>query len=379
MRIGIDARFWGLENTGIGRYVMELVKNLEKIDHQNQYVIFLRRKHFRQVKFETLNFTKVLADFPHYSLKEQFLLPRVLKKEKLDLVHFPNFNIPLLYKRKYVVTIHDLIKHFFQGPETTTRSPFFYWWKYLAYLLTVRLAVKRAKRIIVPSFWWKARLERQLGIDREKMVVTYEGIGEFFEKIRAKNYSLSKIGQTLAQLGIKRPYVIYVGNLYPHKNIGRLLKAIKKINQKKQCNLVIVSAKGVFWQRLKKEIDDLKISDLVFLAGFVSDRDLFILYRQAEAFIIPSLLEGFGLTGLEAMAVGLPVVSSSASCLKEVYAQAACYFSPKNANQMAREIIRVLEDKNLRQKLIKNGYERVQGFSFEKMARETLKVYESAL
>lgn len=378
MRIGIDARFWGLEHTGIGRYLMELVQNLEKIDQENEYFIFLRKAYFRKIKFKNPRFKKVLADFPHYSFAEQLSFPQVLKKQNLDLVHFPHFNFPILYRGKFVVTIHDLIKHESKGAKTTTRLSFLYWPKYLAYLIVINLVLRRAQKIIVPSRWWQNRLQKKFDLPEKKIAVTYESVGEDFKKLAAK-INPQKTETVLKKYEIKKPFVIYTGNLYPHKNVIRLVRAVKQINQEKELFLVIVCAKSVFYQRFKKKIDEINAGDFIILAGFVPDQDLVYLYQAAEAFVFPSLLEGFGLPGLEAMAVGTPVVSSHASCLPEIYQKAVHYFNPFRIEDIKEKILAVLEDQELKKRLIKRGYRRLKDFSWEKMAAETLEVYQSIL
>ncbi|MBN1263312.1 MAG: glycosyltransferase family 4 protein [Candidatus Pacebacteria bacterium] len=375
MRIGIDARFWGLEHTGIGRYVMALVSHLEKIDSGNDYFIFLREKYFNRLEFSNPRFRKVLADFPHYSLKEQIAFRRVLLRQKLDLVHFPHFNLPVFYPGRFVVTIHDLIKHESRGPLTTTRFKAFYYFKYLGYLLVLNLALRRAKKVIVPSFWWKRKLIKKFGLEADKIGVTYESVSEAF--FRKNDLKIGK--KILTKYGIQTPFVIYTGNLYPHKNVLTLVKAIKKINRERRLFLVIVCAKSVFWQRFQKEISQLGAGDLVILAGFVSDAELTNLYRLAEAFVFPTLLEGFGLPGLESMAAGLPVVCSRSSCLPEIYQKAALYFNPKKAIDIKEKIELLLENKYLRKELIRKGKSRVKGFSWERMARETIEIYQQAI
>ena len=175
MKIVIDARMYGLEHAGIGRYVLNLIKEIEKIDEKNDYFILLRKKYYQQLKFKNKRFHKILADFPHYSFKEQFLLPGILRKLKPDLVHFPHFNVPIFWQGKYLVTIHDLIKHESRGRKTTTRLAFFYWPKYWAYQLIVFLAIKRAKRIITSRHYWQNELVKRYKIKPDKIMVTYEG------------------------------------------------------------------------------------------------------------------------------------------------------------------------------------------------------------
>jgi glycosyltransferase involved in cell wall biosynthesis len=303
------------------------------------------------------------------------------------LVHFPHFNVPIFWFGKYVVTIHDLIKHKSKGIATTTRSPLVYWLKHLLYLFTVWSAVKRAAKVITPSNWWKEELIKRYKLPPEKVVVTYEGAEEKFKVQRAKG----KVKEILEKYKIKKPFVIYTGSLYPHKNVERLVEAVKLINQKLRFSnyhttvrgnylqLVVVCARNIFYERFTKKIKQMGAEKYVNLVGFVPDEELVRIYQQAEAFVFPSLLEGFGLPGLEAMAVGLPVVASDSSCLPEVYGEAALYFNPLDVEDMATKIQQVISDKGLREKLIKKGFEQVKKYSWEKMAKQTLVVYLQVL
>ncbi len=375
MKIVIDARMYGLEHAGIGRYVLNLIKGLEKKDKKNEYYILLRKKYYKRLNFKNKKFNKTLADIPHYSIKEQLLLPGIIKKIKPDLVHFPHFNLPLLYRGKYIVTIHDLIKHQSKGRETTTRRPFLYWPKYLLYRLIVFLAIKRARKIISPSHWWRKELIKQYKLKESKVKVTHEGADEFLKKKPASDST--KV--VLKKYGITKPFIIYTGSLYPHKNVLNLVKAVIKYNRenKEKLFLVITSSRDAFMERLKKEIETMKGEFQVILAGFVTTEELIALFQEAEAFVTPSLLEGFGLPGLEAMATGTPVISSNASCLPEIYGDAALYFDPLNINQMTKKIEEVITSKKTQEELRKKGLKQVKKYSWEKMAKETLRVYES--
>ncbi len=366
MRIVIDARMYGLEHAGIGRYVMNLINQIGELDKKNNYFLLLREKYFQGLKFKNRRLKKVRADYPHYSLKEQILLPLQLIKLKADLVHFPHFNTPLLWWGKQVTTIHDLIKHESRGVATTTRSGLVYWLKYLAYKLIVWLTIKKAKRIIVPSQWWQEELIRRYRLASEKVVVTYEGVDE---KLKP-----GQDGKVLRKYGIKKPFVIYTGSLYPHKNIERLVRAVKQAG----IVLVVVCARNVFYERFEKKIIKMKAEKFVNLVGFVPDEDLGTLYQEAEAFVFPSLLEGFGLPGLEAMSVGCPVIASNIPVLKEVYGEAALYFDPYKIEEMAVKIKEVTGDQNLRAELREKGLVQVKKYSWQKMAKETLKVYEDS-
>jgi glycosyltransferase involved in cell wall biosynthesis len=373
MRIAIDARLYGLENAGIGRYVMNLINQIEKLDKENKYFILLRKKYFNQLEFKNKNFKKILVDYPHYSLKEQIFLPLQLIKIKPDLAHFPHFNVPIFWWGKYVVTIHDLIKHLSRGVQTTTRQPIFYWFKYLNYKILVWLAVKRATKIITPSNYWKEELIRRYHLPREKVIVTYEGVDKKFSIF---NFQFSK-RKILEKYKIKTPFIIYTGSLYPHKNVEVLIKAVKKLNKKIRLYLVIVCARNIFYHRFLKKVEKLEVKDYVNFVGFVPDEKLVTLYQQAEAFVFPSLIEGFGLPGLEAMACGLPVLASDIPVFREIYKDAVIYFDPFCSDDLAEKIKKILKNKKLKEELKLKAKKLISFYSWEKMARKTIKIYRN--
>lgn len=175
MRIVIDARFYGLENAGLGRYTINLINELQKLDGQNDYLVLLRKKYFDRLNFNS-NWKKILVDIHHYSLAEQIKLPKLIEDLKPDLVHFLHFNVPVFYKGKFIVTIHDLLMHKQRGLEATTLTPSRYFLKRLGYKLVFRNAVKKALKVIVPSQAVKDEVSYYYKLDPEKVIVTYEGI-----------------------------------------------------------------------------------------------------------------------------------------------------------------------------------------------------------
>jgi len=378
MKIVIDARMSGLEHAGIGRYVSNLVRaisNQQSAISNQQFVLLVRKNHFDEIRKEVgKRFRLEVADYSHYSFQEQILLPINLLKIKPDLVHFPHFNVPILWWGKQVVTIHDLIKHESKGQETTTRPSLLYWFKYLNYRFLVWLAVKRAVKIIVPSHRTKKELVQRFKLDPDKIVVTYEGVEKKFQQSAISNQQSAII---LSKYKIKKPFLIYTGSLYPHKNVERLVEAIKKLQNSKtpKLQLIIVCSRNIFYDRFKKKIKEMKAEKLVNLIGFVPDEDLVGLYQEAEALVFPSLLEGFGLPGLEAMACGCPVICSDIPVLREIYSEAALYFNPYDSDDIAEKIKLIVKNDKLRQRLKKLGPELAEGYSWQKMAEETLRVY----
>jgi len=376
MKILIDARLYGLEHAGLGRYTMNLVQKLVEIDKDNQYSILLRENYFNQLKFPK-NWNKVKTDFRHYSVAEQILLPLIIRKQKPDVVHFPHFNIPILYRGKFVVTIHDILMHKFKGGETTTLPAPFYLIRRLGYRIAFERAVKASRRIIVPSQAVKKEVMKYHNIDKDKAIVSYEGL----DSIYLKPAKISKA--TLKKYGLLgKQYYFYVGNAYPHKNLDRAIKAIKMLNEKQNETFyfAIAGSRDVFKKRLIESAKRLKAEKYVKVLGFVSDKDIISINKGSVAFVYPSLSEGFGLQGLEAISSGALVLASDIPVFKEVYGDCVTYFNPFDCTS----ICQAMEDafqlkKEQKLKLINNSQKVLKKYSWEKMAKQTLKVYNEAL
>ncbi len=372
MKILIDARLYGSENTGLGRYTMDLIEGLQE-DLKNQYVVLLRKKYFNRLKLGP-NWKKVLADFRHYSLAEQIKLPSIISQENPDLVHFLHFNIPIFYSGKFVVTIHDVLMHKQRGRMATTLPLPIYFLKYLGYRLIFKKAVINAEKIIVPSKCVKEEILSYYKISQDKVKIIYEGVnGEI---------TTSDDDKILKKYKLKLPFFLYVGNAYPHKNLNRAIEAVVEVNrkQKEKVMLVIVSSRDVFSQRLLKPIASLNAGEYVKLLGFVPDSDLGSLYKRSVGFLYSSLSEGFGLPGLEAMLAGTLVLVSDIPIFKEIYKNHALYFNPYDFSNIARVTKEVLElSSEKRRKMIKKAQRYVRRFSWQKTAKQTLQVYESIL
>lgn len=372
MNIGIDCRMYGPKHTGIGRYVQNLIENLLILDKGNVYTLFISSSQTKEIKNLNLKCKIVVVDIPHYSLKEQVFFPSLIGREKLGLMHFPHFNVPIFYNGKYVVTIHDLIKHESKGSSTTTRNPMIYWLKYLGYKLVFNFAVKRASKIITPSNFVKNQLVKNYKISKDKITVTYEGVDLSIKKqVLSSEEDSEKI---LEKYNIEKPYLLYVGNIYPHKNIERLIQSVKDL----KINLIVVCARNVFSKRLGNKITQLQAGDFVKFTGFVADEELRVLYQQAEAFLFPTLSEGFGLPGLEAMAARAPVICSDIPVLREIYKDSAIFFNPYSIEDIKEKIINFLSDNKIREELKRKGFLLSKEYSWQKMAKETLQVYSSS-
>ena len=360
-KIGIDARFFGPKQKGLGRYVQKLVENLEKTDLNNQYFIFLRKDNFLNYNPKNKNFKKVLADYKWYGFKEQIFFPFKIRKYKINLMHFPHFNIPILYFKPFVITIHDLILKRFPTHRASTLIPIYYWLKNLVYQMVIFLAIKRAKKIIAVSNYTKNDILKYFKVKAGKIKVIYEGAPKQRNKI-------------LNKLSTKK-YILYVGNAYPHKNLERLILSFNKlIKENKDLYLILVGEIDYFYKKIQDKFSD---SKQIIFTDFVLDKELVNLYRNASLYVFPSLYEGFGLPSLEAMSHGVPVVCSKASCLPEILENSAIYFNPEDISDMAEKIKYVLNNKQIQEKLISNGFKQINKYKWDKMAQKILKIYES--
>ncbi|MBI3576598.1 glycosyltransferase family 4 protein [Candidatus Gottesmanbacteria bacterium] len=349
MRIGIDARL--INETGVGRYMRNLVVQLGRIDGKNFYIVFLNGEAFDTFEVPNSRWQKRLADVAWHSVAEQFIMPWLFIKEHLDLVHIPYFNVPIFYPGKFIVTIHDLtILHFDTGKATTLPLPF-YKLRRLGYYLVLAVGLRRAQKIIAVSQTTKQEIIDHFGINEKKIVITHEGIDTL---------ATSDKRQAISQ------YFLYVGNAYPHKNLETLLKAIAKLKSK----LVLVGKDDYFYQRLPRQ-------DNVTFFGEANDGQLRSLYKNAIALVFPSLMEGFGLPGLEAMAVGTPVVCSDIPVFREVYGEAALYFDALDINDLVKKLSEITTNDSLRKNLVGKGLVKVKSYSWTKLAEQTLAAYNS--
>jgi glycosyltransferase involved in cell wall biosynthesis len=369
MRIGIDARFYGITGKGLGRYASELISGLERVDHDNDYVVFLRRANFDDYRPRNPRFSKALAEFPWYGWREQLLFPLLLKRFRLDLMHFCHFNVPLLYRGPFVVTVHDLILLSHPTPRATTLGPLLFRMKYAGYRLVIRRALASSRRVIAVSNHTKKEIVRNFpGIDPGKIEVTYEACGSRF------NRPAERTGRTA---GIEPPFMLYVGNAYPHKNLERLIEAFTRFRSSgfNDWKLVLVGGSDYFYDRLGRESRKAGRSENVVFYGRAEDEDLAPLYDTASFYIFPSLCEGFGLPPLEAMCRNLPVASSSASCLPEILGDAAVYFNPEDASDMVKTMKKLAGDPELRRRLTELGKIQAAKYDWGSCAKSTLDIY----
>jgi len=370
MKIGIDARFYGSLGKGLGRYTQQLITYLEKIDQENDYYIFLRKENWADYQPQNKRFTKILADYRWYTLSEQIFMPIKIWTLGLDMMHFTHFNVPFFYIGKFIVTIHDLILIKYPTERATTLGPWLYKIKQFGYRIIIKKAVKSANKIIAVSNFTKQEIVKHFQVTPKKIYITYEGVDSL--AVSSKDFK-----ETLNKYKIRQPYLLYVGNVYPHKNIDGLLSAFQELlKEKPDYHLTIVGKDDYFFERLKKEVRLKNLEANVIFTGFVTDHDLPNIYQAASLYVFPSFCEGFGLPALEACLYGIPVAASNNSSLPEVLGQAAVYFDPYQPQEIHKKIKYVLDNPQVAQQLVERGHEQVKKFSWKKMAAITLKMYQ---
>lgn len=353
MRIGIDARL--MEETGVGRYIRNLIAELAKADRTHEYVVFLTKKSFSSFALPNARWSKVLADVRWHTWSEQVRMPRFFRDANLDLVHIPYHTPPIFYPGPMVLTIHDLtILHFSTG-KATTLPWVLYMLKRLGYWIELRIGLWKAKKIIAVSQATKREIMDHFRVPSERIVVTYEGIDRSLSKTTGKRI-------------VSGAYVLYVGNAYPHKNLDVLLEAAKQCGKK----FVLVGADDFFYSRLRRRADEMGLSRSVVFFGVADDTTLANLYTYAEALVVPSLMEGFGLPALEALSLGCPVVASDIPVFHEILGDHAVYIDPHDPKSICAALTSLKKPDTQDMNAIRSAY------SWDRMAGETLNAYESS-
>jgi len=371
MKIVIDARFYGLEHAGLGRYAINLLEQLQRLDKKNTYKVLLQKKYYKMLKFPK-NWEKIEVNASHYGLKEQLVLPFIINKLKPDLVHFLHFNIPFFLRGHFLVTIHDMTMHRQKRDASQLPLPL-YLAKRIPYKIIFRKAVNDSKHIFVPSEHVKEDVAKHFSIERDKITVTHEGFPKMDE------YSGVK-ASLLRKYKLNSDYFIYVGNAYPHKNLKRAIEALSLLNKdrSKKVLFAIATSKDKFEDRLKKEAKLLNTENFVRFLGFIPQKDLSGLLKNSIAFVYPSLSEGFGLQGLESISAGTLVLASNIPIFKEIYNDKVIYFNPYDFTSIAKTMETSLEMKEEeRESFIKRSQKFIKRYSWVKMAKKTYRIYES--
>ena len=373
MRIAIDGKRYYLNSSGLGRYSRSLVDHLLRLKDAEDLDICLYRPK-GEVKFQPKahqRLTELTADYllPGHignAFWRFTKLPALINSGSYDLFHGPSHVLPGRLKCPSVVTMLDLI--FIRYPR------YFRTWDRNYYRISFRRSARLADHIISISKATKADLVNLFGIKEEKISVIYPGFDDVFTKLLPPR--LEEIGK---KYELPRNYVLYVGNIEPRKNVLKLAQAFSSLKESsnidKDMHLLIVGRKGWFYKDILDGIDSLPCREQIRLVGPVYGEDLAGVYQLARVMAYPSMFEGFGYPVLEAMRLGTPVLTSGISSMPEAGGDAAHYVNPKSLDDIASGLSRLLNDESYRQELVEKGTRHAEGFTAEKMARETLEVY----
>lgn len=305
----------------------------------------------------------------YYSVAEQIELPRILREQKVDLLHSPHFMIPLVQVCPAVVTIHDVI-YLACREDLKSRLGRTY------YSLMMRASARLSKRIITDSVFSKNEIVRYLGVDPEKVSVIYPAVDDDLQR----SIEPSVLERVRVKHRIRSAYILYTGIYKQRKNHAGLLRSFKAFVVKGgDAQLVIAGPIGEGERELRELAMELDISGDLVLTGFVDDNELAALYSGARVYACPSMYEGFGFTVLEAMACGVPVVSSNAASLPEVAGDGALYADARNAQDFGEAMYRAFTDNTLREQLARRGFENLRRFTWSRTANRCMEIYEQVL
>jgi glycosyltransferase involved in cell wall biosynthesis len=360
-RIVIDARESG---TTTGRYIDKLIENLHKLKPQHEIIVLTKTHRLEYLNSIAPKFTFLRSDFKEFSIAEQTGLMWQIYRLSPDLVHFSMVQQPVMYLGRVVTTMHDLTTLRFGNPS---KNKFVFRFKQYIYGWVNKIAARKSAQVITGSEFVKTDVAKYTRINSRKINVTYEAADVISNKPEAVDSLVAK------------QFIMYVGRPQPHKNLDRLLDAFKELQTKNpELYLVLAGKKDALYKRHERRVNRDNIDNVVF-TDFVSEGQLRWLYEHCGAYVFPSLSEGFGLPGLEAMLHGAPVVSSNATCLPEIYGDAAEYFDPLSVEDMSAKIKKVLTNEKRRKELIKLGKKQAGKYSWQRMATQTLAIYDDIL
>jgi glycosyltransferase involved in cell wall biosynthesis len=366
VRIGIDAR--KLHDFGIGTYIRNLLRYLARLDSRNEFILLSRPHDVEGINALGANFRAVPELAGNYSMGEQWRVPLVLRRERVDLFHAPHYVLPPLVRCPSVVTIHDVIHLMFPN-YLPSRLALTYARK------SITMAARRATRVMTVSESSKRDILRFVDIPADKIDVIYNAYDERF----GVEPSEEEVVRVRERYQLHDRFVLYAGNVKPHKNLERLIQAFHLVRRRglDDLKLVLIGDEISRYASLRRAVHQHQLHKYVRFLGYLPEETLAVMYRLAGLFAFPSLYEGFGLPPLEAMASGTPVVTSNLSSLPEVTGDSAILVDPYDPEAIADGMHQVLTNDELRRELRQKGIARARQFSWEDSIRRVHAIYES--
>lgn len=369
-RIGIDAR--KLKDYGIGSYIRELIDAIARRPESERYRFLVYLGPFDRDALPSLpsHFEVADEEAPGYSISELTGFAWRIFRDRLDLFHATHYVLPPLPKTRAVVTIHDII-HLLYPQFLPNRAAHLY------ARFMIRRALQRADRIITVSYNSRRDLADYYGIPAARTEVIYNGVSARFRP----DVPEADVRRVCEKHGLERPYLLFLGGEKPHKNVQNVVRAFGEARRRREIphSLVLAGPMPRNPGRLEALVSGLDLAPAIRRTGVVTDEDLPALYSGADALLYPTLYEGFGLPVIEAMACGIPVLTSSTSALQEIAGGYAYLVDPMDVDAIARGIVTLATDEKVRADYAALGLKRALDFSWDKAAEKTLEVYESAL
>jgi glycosyltransferase involved in cell wall biosynthesis len=373
MRVAIDIRRAG--DFGIGTYIRNIINQLARTDSETEYLLIGQQRHLQQLDPLPDNYKLLEYGYEPGSFHTHMHLPFLLRKHDVDILHMPWFYAPAVVPTRLVLTVHDLTDVLAPPVGATPLVQ-------AGRLYFARRALARAERILAVSHSSKRELSRVFGVPEKKIEVIYNALDERFLREPMPNDA----DRVLERHAVTDPFVLYAGNIKPQKNLPRLIEAfavakadLRDHPQFAGLKLLLIGDSAEEHSDLRRAVLRSRVQGEVRFLGFVPHSVLRVFYSRASAFLFPSLYEGFGLPPLEAMAHGTPVLTSSASSLPEVFADAALQVNPENVFEIARGIRQILTEDVTRAALIRRGHDLVRKYSWERSAEQVREVYRAVL
>ncbi len=362
--IAIDGRKYF--DFGIGTYIQQLVKSLSLLGSGHKFILYSSPSDIPAIALPS-GWTIADAKYPKYSLSEIGPFGLQIRRDKVDVFHEPHYTLPFGIKDISVVTIHDIIHLRFAdrfGRLQRTYSHAMIWH-----------SLRNSRFVIADSEFTKRDILSTFRVNPDKIKVIHLGVGEQYRQLRV-NREFDDFRQ---RFGIKRQFILYVGNVMRHKGIETLLEAFRLIRTSTDLDLVLVGGSIRQDPALGALASDSGIAERIKELGRLKDDDLVTAYNAAEVLVMPSRYEGFGLPALEAMACGTPVLVSNAASLPEVVGDAAIIFGVGNSRELADGLLRLMKEAALRQEMIRKGQERAKKFTWTETAVRTLDLYQQII
>ncbi len=374
MIIGIEAqRIFRKKKHGMDMVALELIRNLQKIDTENLYYIFVKPDEDSACLEETPNFTIVELGGGPYPSWEQIALPRAAEKYNCDILHCTSNTAPVKGKTPLITTVHDII--YMESVSLMKKGGTMYQKfgnMYRRYV--VPPVIRRSRKLITVSEFEKKRIAKFFNLKDDKLVAVYNGVGRHFAPV-TDNTALNKAKE---EYELPENFMFFLGNTDPKKNTPNVLKAFALFNQRSSVpyKLVMLDYDETALMVILRDIGHPEIRKDIHLTGYVPNTQMPAIISLAKVFLYPSKRESFGIPILEGMACGVPVITSNTSSMPEVAGGAALLVNPEDPEEIAQNIVKILNDDEFRRSLVKKGLERSRHFSWENMAKSVLELYK---